>query len=61
MRIERSDADIEIDRLYHLMVVAETEASRRLWAKRWRLAWQARDAGRRALRLCRRPALRVLR
>lgn len=45
-KIQRSDEDIEIDRLFHFMVVAETAEARRSWDERWRGAINARNAAR---------------
>lgn len=46
--ITRTDADIEIDRLFHFMVAAETPQSRRIWERRFREAVNARNAARSA-------------
>jgi hypothetical protein len=46
IEIQRSDEDIEIDRLFHFMVAAETPESRRLWESRFREAINARNAAR---------------
>lgn len=45
-RITRTDADIEIDRLFHQLGAATTPESRRLWEQRWRDAINARNARR---------------
>lgn len=42
----RTDADVEVDRLFHFMVNAETPESRRLWGDRFRDAVTARNAAR---------------
>lgn len=46
--ITRTAADVEIDRLFHFMVTAETAESRRLWGTRFRDAVNARNAARSA-------------
>ena len=46
IEIQRSDEDIEIDRLFHFMIAAETPESRRLWESRFREAVNARNAAR---------------
>jgi len=42
----RTDADVEIDRLFHFMVNAETPESRHLWGRRFSEAVNARNAAR---------------
>ena len=45
-RIERTDADIEIDRLFHFMAIATTQESRELWSQRHQAAISERDEAR---------------
>jgi len=45
-RIERTDEDIEIDRLFHFWSIATTQESRALWAQRHQDAIAARDEAR---------------
>lgn len=44
----RADADVEIDRLFHCMVNAETGESKLLWGRRFTDAVRARNAQRSA-------------
>lgn len=44
--ITRTDADVEIDRLFHFMASASTPEARRSWEARWRAAINARNAAR---------------
>lgn len=42
----RSDLDVEVDRLWHCMVHAETPESRLLWGQRFTAAVNRRNAAR---------------
>lgn len=44
--VDRTAADIEIDRLFHFMAAATTPEARRSWEIRWRAAINARNAAR---------------
>lgn len=41
--IRRTDLDVEIDRLFHFMGIAQNEKLRRHWESRWRAAIAIRE------------------